>query len=178
MGPELPPLGYKPSALAIELNSSKAIAGKEPSRVEFIQLVYNRGVASFSPIIGILTANFSTDTRSFSVQLNHCTSRMRGQPQSRNVKHNDDLQLCWTWHAIDKALFWKLIKHYSLPSEKVRLKTIYEWFKNVTYCVLILADLSLLLPSTLSNGGGGGSMGLPLLTHEPVALKTSNLVGY
>ena len=31
MGHELAPLGYKPSALAIELNSSKAIAGKELS---------------------------------------------------------------------------------------------------------------------------------------------------
>ena len=31
MGPELAPLDYKPSALATELYSSKAIAGKELS---------------------------------------------------------------------------------------------------------------------------------------------------
>ena len=47
------PLGYKPSALAIEQNSSKAIVGKE---------------SSSCPIIGILTVNFSTGTRSSCVQ--------------------------------------------------------------------------------------------------------------
>ena len=40
---------------------------------------------------------------------------------------------------------------------------------------LTLPDLSLLLPTTLSNGGGGSVD--PLLTHEPFALTTSNLVG-
>ena len=59
------PLGYKPSALAIELTSSKAVAGKELSlysrciaslyiyHVDFIDhSVYNRGVASSSLTIG------------------------------------------------------------------------------------------------------------------------------
>ena len=49
--------------------------------------VYNRGVASSSPNIGILTVNFSHGTRSFYVQWNHCTSRMRSQPQWRNNKY-------------------------------------------------------------------------------------------
>ena len=43
---------------------------------------------------------------------------------------------------------------------------------------LTLPDLSLLLPTTLSNvdgGGGGGGSVDPLLTHEPLALTTSNL---
>ena len=41
---------------------------------------------SSSPIIGILTENFSTGTRSSCVQENHCTSRMRSQSQLRNDK--------------------------------------------------------------------------------------------
>ena len=40
---------------------------------------------------------------------------------------------------------------------------------------LTLPDLSLLLPTTLSDRGGGFSG--RLLTHEPFALTTSNLVG-
>ena len=40
---------------------------------------------------------------------------------------------------------------------------------------LTLPNLSLLLPTTLCNGGGG--QWTPLLTHEPFALTTSNLVG-
>ena len=67
------PLGYKPSALAIELNSSKAISGKEVSLSSWCIAsyvyhfsVYNRGVASSGPVIGILTVNFSTGTINFS----------------------------------------------------------------------------------------------------------------
>ena len=71
------PLGFKPSALAIELNSQKTIAGKELSLssgciaslyIYHFSTVYNRGVTSSSPIIGILTVNFSTGTRSSCVQ--------------------------------------------------------------------------------------------------------------
>ena len=43
--------------------------------------------ASPSMTIGILTVNFSTGTRSSCVQYNHCTSRMRSQPQLRNDKY-------------------------------------------------------------------------------------------
>ena len=46
--------------MAIELRSSKAIAGKE--------LSYNRGVASSGLTVGILTGNFSAGTRSSCVQ--------------------------------------------------------------------------------------------------------------
>ena len=44
---------------------------------------------------------------------------------------------------------------------------------------LTLPDLSLLLPTTLSEGGGRGRRGSvdPLLTHNPFALTASNLVG-
>ena len=49
--------------------------------------VCNPGVASSSLTIGILTVNFSTGTRSSSVQWNHCTSRMRSQSQLRNDKY-------------------------------------------------------------------------------------------
>ena len=123
------PLDYKPSDLAIELTSSKAIAGKELSypvgvlhhQCWYIQLVYciinrmmqytnwinstpsqqyllsllgqwlehsvyNREVVSSSLTIGIFTVNFSAGTRSSCVQQNHCTSRMRSQPQLRNDK--------------------------------------------------------------------------------------------
>ena len=66
------PLHYKPSALAIELYSSKVVS--------------NRGVANSSPIIGILNENFSTGTRSSCVQWNQGTSRMRSQSQLRNNK--------------------------------------------------------------------------------------------
>ena len=51
---------YKTSTLAIELNSTIASAGKDS--------LYNRGVASSSPIISILTVNFSTGTKSSCVQ--------------------------------------------------------------------------------------------------------------
>ena len=46
-----------------------------------------RGVASSDLIIGILTVNFSTGTRISCVQWNHCTSRIRSQPQLRNDKY-------------------------------------------------------------------------------------------
>ena len=49
--------------------------------------VCNPGVASSSLTFGILTVNFSTGTRSFCVQQNHCTSRMRSQSQLRNDKY-------------------------------------------------------------------------------------------
>ena len=49
--------------------------------------VCNPGVASSSLTIGILTVNFSTGTRSFCVQQNHCTSRMRSQSQLTNDKY-------------------------------------------------------------------------------------------
>ena len=39
--------------------------------------VDNRGVASSSPVISILTENFSPGTRSSCDQQNHCTSRMK-----------------------------------------------------------------------------------------------------
>ena len=50
-------------------------------------LGFSRGVASSSPIIGILTVNFSAGTRSSCVQWSHCTSRMSSQPQLRYEKH-------------------------------------------------------------------------------------------
>ena len=56
-----------------------------------------------------------------------------------------------------------------LKADKLSLNTIKTEF------MLTLPDLSLLLPTTLSNGGG--SVDLPLLTHELFALTTSNLVG-
>ena len=83
--PNSQPLGYKPSALAIELTSSKAIAGKELSLsswciaslhiyhlstvVDFSSIlsslaqwlehsVYNRGVASSSLTTGILQVSY------------------------------------------------------------------------------------------------------------------------
>ena len=49
--------------------------------------VDNRGVASSSLTFGILTVNFSAGTKSSCVQWNHCTSRMRSQPQLRNDKY-------------------------------------------------------------------------------------------
>ena len=51
--------------------------------------------------------------------------------------------------------------------------------KKTEHIFLTLHDLSLLLPTTLSNlgEGGGGLSGPPLLTHEPFAVTTSNLVG-
>ena len=49
--------------------------------------VCNPGVASSSLIIGILTVNFSTGTRSSCVQLNHCTPRIRSQSHLRNDKY-------------------------------------------------------------------------------------------
>ena len=73
-------LSYKPSALAIELSSSKAIAGKELSLsgwcIASLHIYHfstvvdfsSRRVASSSPIIGILTVNFSAGTRSSCVQ--------------------------------------------------------------------------------------------------------------
>ena len=100
--PNSQPLGYKPSALAIELTSSQAIAGKELSLsswciasfyiyhcstvVDFSSEKYS-GVASSSLTIGILTENFSAGTRSSCVQWNHCTFRMRSQPQLSNDKY-------------------------------------------------------------------------------------------
>ena len=47
----------------------------------------------------------------------------------------------------------------------------------ITQYDLTLPDLSFLLPTTLSNGGGEGSSVDPLLTHEPFALTASNLIG-
>ena len=52
-----------------------------------VHWVCNSGVASSSLTFGILTVNFSTGTRSFCVQWNHCTSRMRSQSQLRNDKY-------------------------------------------------------------------------------------------
>ena len=46
---------------------------------------------------------------------------------------------------------------------------------NVCLLPLTLPDLSLLLPQCCLMGGGGGSVD-PLLTYEPFALTTSNLV--
>ena len=59
-------------------------------------------------------------------------------------------------------------------------------FSTVFMGCLALPDVSLLLPTTLSNGPGGGGGGgrggefsdLSPLTHEPFALTTSDLVGY
>ena len=78
MGPELG------TPLVIELNSSKTIAGKELSLsswciaslyiyhfstvVDFSSEKYNGSTGHGSPIIGILTVNFSTGTRSSYVQ--------------------------------------------------------------------------------------------------------------
>ena len=45
------------------------------------------GVPNPSLAIGILTLNFSAGTRSSCVQQDHCTSRMRSQPQLRNDKY-------------------------------------------------------------------------------------------
>ena len=50
----------------------------------------------------------------------------------------------------------------------------YDWSPVVKKILLTLPDLSLLLPTTLSNAGGSLD---PPLTHEPFALTTSNLVG-
>ena len=47
----------------------------------------NRGIASSSPITGILTVNFSAGTRSSVSSRTHCTSRMRSQLQLRNDKY-------------------------------------------------------------------------------------------
>ena len=46
---------------------------------------------SSSPIIGMLTVEFSAGTRSSCVQQNHCTSRMRSKPQLRNDKYIDTI---------------------------------------------------------------------------------------
>ena len=110
------PLGYKPSALAIELNNS--IAGKK--------LSYPVGVLHHIFIISQLRLTshprstvFLLDTRipvekftmrSSYVQWNHCTSLMRSQPQFRN--DNDIMMQYSNW--IDSTPFQQLscLAHY------------------------------------------------------------------
>ena len=58
--------------------------------------VCNPGVASSSLTFGILTANFSTGTRSLRAQQNHCIPRTRSQPQPRNDKHTMTQHTNWT----------------------------------------------------------------------------------
>ena len=95
-------MDYKPSALAIELYSSKAIAEKELSLsswciaslyiyhfstvIDFSSEKYNGSSVQWFTI-GILTVNFSTGTRSSCVQWNHCSSQMKSLSQLRNDKY-------------------------------------------------------------------------------------------
>ena len=56
----LQPLGYKPSALAIELNSSKTMAGKELSLSSWcIASLY---IYYFSTVVNFLSENYSGST--------------------------------------------------------------------------------------------------------------------